>query len=275
MRTFKVETDTKSSRYSWAYNDVTEGALRFANICRPVHKSHCAATGPCRSGRTDTGLQTRVWKTERERTSHTSLSRYSEGLADRGVAVRFPAGARDFPLFHSVQIGSGAHPASIQRVLAAVSLGVKLPGREADHSSPSSAEINNDGAIRPLIHGVVLNYIIKYRNNFTFTFFTIPGRQPATPLYPRYPFDRRLDELQSRSGRCGQEKNPCRESNPGRTAPTPSLYRLSYPDSFENKIQVVEKKEMCQISIIKIWKCVKNWQWNHGSVGFDVNTSYN
>jgi hypothetical protein len=31
---------------------------------------------------------------------------------------------------------------------------------------------------------------------------------------------------------CGEEKcGPCRESNPGRQAPSPSLYRLSYPGS--------------------------------------------
>jgi hypothetical protein len=39
-----------------------------------------------------------------------------------------------------VQNGSGAHPAPIQWVPGALSLGVKRPGREADHSPPSSAE---------------------------------------------------------------------------------------------------------------------------------------
>jgi hypothetical protein len=32
-------------------------------------------------------------------------------LDDRGSRVRFPAGAGDFSLHHSVQNGSGAHPA--------------------------------------------------------------------------------------------------------------------------------------------------------------------
>jgi hypothetical protein len=47
---------------------------------------------------------------------------------------------------------------------------------------------------------------------------------------PRYPLDRRLDGPQSRSGRCRAKKNlfPCRESNPGRPACSPSLCRLSY-----------------------------------------------
>jgi hypothetical protein len=38
--------------------------------------------------------------------------------------------------------------------------GVKWPGHEADHSSPSSAEVKNGGAVPPLpicLHGIVLN----------------------------------------------------------------------------------------------------------------------
>jgi hypothetical protein len=34
------------------------------------------------------------------------------GLDDRGSRVRFPAGAGNFSLHHSVQNGPGAHPAS-------------------------------------------------------------------------------------------------------------------------------------------------------------------
>jgi hypothetical protein len=37
--------------------------------------------------------------------------------------------------------GSGAHPASYPMVPGALSLGVKRPGREADHSPPSSTEV--------------------------------------------------------------------------------------------------------------------------------------
>jgi hypothetical protein len=57
------------------------------------------------------------------------------------------------------------------------------------------------------------------------------------PLYPRgkgprYPLDRRLGGAQRRSGRCGEEENlalPAIEL--GRPGRSPSLYRLSYPDS--------------------------------------------
>jgi hypothetical protein len=36
------------------------------------------------------------------------------GLDDRGSRVRFPAGAGNFSLYHRIQNGSGAHPASYQ-----------------------------------------------------------------------------------------------------------------------------------------------------------------
>jgi hypothetical protein len=55
-------------------------------------------------------------------------------------------------LFHSVQIGSGAHPASYTKGTGALSSGIKRLGREADHSLPSSAEVKNGKAIRPLPH---------------------------------------------------------------------------------------------------------------------------
>jgi hypothetical protein len=64
------------------------------------------------------------------------------GLDDQGYGVRFPAGAGDFSLHHRVRNGSGAHPASY-RVPGALSLVVKRPRREADHSPPSSAEVKN------------------------------------------------------------------------------------------------------------------------------------
>jgi hypothetical protein len=61
---------------------------------------------------------------------------------DRGSRVRFPAGAGNFSLHHRVQDGSGAHTASYPWVPEVLSLGVKGPGREADHSPPS-AEVEN------------------------------------------------------------------------------------------------------------------------------------
>jgi hypothetical protein len=53
---------------------------------------------------------------------------------------------------------------------------VKQPGREADRSASSSAEVKNGGAIPPhphtsSWHGALL---IKHRNNFAITFYVLP-----------------------------------------------------------------------------------------------------
>jgi hypothetical protein len=82
------------------------------------------------------------------------------GLGGRETGVRFPAEARDCcSLFHSVQTGSGAHPASYTIGTGALSPGGKRQWREADHSPASSAVVKNNGAI-PLfpirLHRVVL-----------------------------------------------------------------------------------------------------------------------
>jgi hypothetical protein len=64
-------------------------------------------------------------------------------------------GSRGFLLAHNVQTGSRATQPPIQWVSGALSPGIKRPGSAADRSPPSSAEVKNDGAIRP--HGVLLN----------------------------------------------------------------------------------------------------------------------
>jgi hypothetical protein len=59
----------------------------------------------------------------------------------------------------------------IQWVPGTLSLGVKRPGREADHSSPSSAEVRMRGAISPLSQYVSMAWCLaKHRDNFTLTF---------------------------------------------------------------------------------------------------------
>jgi hypothetical protein len=62
------------------------------------------------------------------------------GPDDRGSRVRFPAGAGNFSLHHRIKNGSEAHPASYPVGNKSSFPGVKRPGREADHSPPSSAE---------------------------------------------------------------------------------------------------------------------------------------
>jgi hypothetical protein len=60
------------------------------------------------------------------------------GLDDRRSRVRFLAGGGNFSFHHFDQNGSGAHPASYPMNSFP---GAKCPGREADHSPPSSAEV--------------------------------------------------------------------------------------------------------------------------------------
>jgi hypothetical protein len=62
------------------------------------------------------------------------------GLDDRVIEVRSPTGAEDFSSSHCVQTGSEAHPAPYP-----VGTGGKArPGRDADHSPSSSAEVKNE-----------------------------------------------------------------------------------------------------------------------------------
>jgi hypothetical protein len=75
--------------------------------------------------------------------------------------ANIPAVAGNFSLHQRVQNGSGAHRASYPIDTKALSLGVKRPGREGDHSPPSSAEVKEcvelylHSPIR--LHGVVLS----------------------------------------------------------------------------------------------------------------------
>jgi len=64
-----------------------------------------------------------------------------EGNCGNSQGVRVPPGAGNFSLHHIVQTGSGAHPASFPKGTRGSSPGVKRQRREADHSSPSSAEV--------------------------------------------------------------------------------------------------------------------------------------
>jgi hypothetical protein len=67
------------------------------------------------------------------------------GLDDRAIGVRSPAGAKDFSSSLCVQTASGAHLASCTVGTGVLSPGVKArPGRDADHSPPSSAEVVNE-----------------------------------------------------------------------------------------------------------------------------------
>jgi hypothetical protein len=67
------------------------------------------------------------------------------GLDDRAIDVRSPTEAEDFSSSPCVQTGSGAHPASCPVGTGGCFPGSKArPGRDADHSPRSSAEVKNE-----------------------------------------------------------------------------------------------------------------------------------
>jgi hypothetical protein len=66
------------------------------------------------------------------------------------AGLRFPGGARDFSLLHSIHTPLGPTQPSIQWVLGALSPGVKQVGHEAGRSPPSGAEVKNGGAVLQL-----------------------------------------------------------------------------------------------------------------------------
>jgi hypothetical protein len=87
------------------------------------------------------------------------LSRYSNRLRAR-------LQRNTFPRLHSVQTGSETHPASypLGSGLGVLSPDVHQPGHEADHPTPSGAEVKNGEPIPspPIrLHGVVLNFLIS------------------------------------------------------------------------------------------------------------------
>jgi hypothetical protein len=79
-----------------------------------------------------------IWKKSRDSSVGTALG---YGLDDRGPRVRFPAGMRIFLLTTAFRTVLGSTQPPIQWVPGALSLGVKRPRGEADHSPTSSAEV--------------------------------------------------------------------------------------------------------------------------------------
>jgi hypothetical protein len=84
-----------------------------------------------------------LWVKIRRRISSVSIvSDY--GLDDRVIGVRSPAETKDFSSILCVQTGSGAHPASYPIGTEGPFHGGKArPGRDADHTPPSTAEVVN------------------------------------------------------------------------------------------------------------------------------------
>jgi hypothetical protein len=67
------------------------------------------------------------------------------GLDDRAIEVRSPVEAKDLSSSLCVQTGSEVYPASCTMGTGGPFPGGKArPGRDADHSPPSSAEVVNE-----------------------------------------------------------------------------------------------------------------------------------
>jgi hypothetical protein len=90
-----------------------------------------------------------------------SVQQLGYGLDYWDSRVQFPAGARNFSLHHSVQTGSGAHPAFCPVGTEGSFPGVKQLGHGADHSPPSSAKVKNawsyTSTLLISLHSVVLS----------------------------------------------------------------------------------------------------------------------
>jgi hypothetical protein len=66
-------------------------------------------------------------------------------MDNRAIEVRSPAGAKDFSCSLCVQTGSEAQPTScIMSTGGPFPGGKARPGRNADHSPPSTAEVENE-----------------------------------------------------------------------------------------------------------------------------------
>jgi hypothetical protein len=92
------------------------------------------------------------------------------GLDDQGSRVRFPAGAGNFSLHYLSRTALGPTLPPIQWVPGALFLGVKRPGREADYSPPSSAEVKNAWSYTSTPQYVFMAWCLVKHGDFTFTF---------------------------------------------------------------------------------------------------------
>jgi hypothetical protein len=86
------------------------------------------------------------------------------------IGVRFPAEAGIFPFVTTFRPALGPTHPPIQGIPGALFPAVKRPGREADHSPPSSAEVKNVWRYTSTPPYVFMAWcLVKQRDNFTFT----------------------------------------------------------------------------------------------------------
>jgi hypothetical protein len=104
-----------------------------------------------------------------------SVQRLGYGLDDRGSRVRFPAGAGIFLFTTASRTALGSTQPPTQWVPGALSLGVKRPGRETNHSPPSSVEVKNARSYTSTSLYIFIAWcLVKHRDNFNFISTLLP-----------------------------------------------------------------------------------------------------
>jgi hypothetical protein len=86
--------------------------------------------------------------------------------------VRIPGGTGNFSLHHRVQPALGPTQSLIQWEPGVLYLGVKWPGRETDHSHPSSAEVKNAWRYTSTPSNAAPWRRSQLKHTDSFTFFT-------------------------------------------------------------------------------------------------------
>jgi hypothetical protein len=101
------------------------------------------------------------------------------GLEDGGVGVRVPV-EQEFSLFHVVQTDPGVHPISYTMSTGGFSSGMKRPGRKADHSYPTSAEVKKIWIYTSTPRKLLMAYCLISQAQGQLHIFTLPNtRNPS------------------------------------------------------------------------------------------------
>jgi hypothetical protein len=98
------------------------------------------------------------------------------GLDVQGSRVQFPVGAGTFLFITASRTPLRPTQPPIQWEPGVLSLGVKRPGRKADHSLPSTAEVKNAWSYTSIPQYTFMAWcLVKHRDNFTLRYFTLPN----------------------------------------------------------------------------------------------------